>query len=371
MDPFFSNQEDEMIQLLKTIVEMETPSSNKIAVDKLGAFFSQLLQNLGGEVTIHENLTTGNHILASFGSGPKSILLLHHMDTVFPIGTLAEMPFRQDQFKTYGPGVLDMKGGIIISYLALRYLIETHQMTNKVLFLITSDEEVGSQTSENLIIELAKTVDLALVLESGLVNGALKNWRKGVGDYILEAFGKASHAGGAHQEGINAIEEMAHQLIKIQKMTNYDLGTTLNIGTIHGGTVPNVVPEYCRVEIDFRVLRSDEAERVDIALRSLKPVLQGTRIHITGGLNRPPMPFNDIMESTFLKAQQIAKTINQELITGGSGGGSDGNLIAPFGVPIIDGIGAYGEGLHSNREYIFTKSISERAELVAAILKQW
>ena len=371
MHPFFLENEATMLNQLKTVVEMETPTSEKISVDKLGLYFQKLLLDLGGKVDVYNNESTGNHILATFGSGPKTILLLHHMDTVFPLGTIADMPYRQDDEKTYGPGVLDMKGGIIISYFALSFLLKSGQLNNKVQFLISSDEEAGSQTSEQLIVDLAKNADLVLVLESGLVNGALKNWRKGVGDYTLEVFGRAAHAGGAHQEGINAIEEMAHQIGRIQNMTNYDLGTTLNVGTIHGGTVPNVVPEYCKVEIDFRVLRTDEAERVDLALRSLKPVLAGTEIVISGALNRPPMPFNEIMEKTFLKAQQIARTIGVELIPGGSGGGSDGNFIAPLGIPLLDGMGAYGEGLHSNREYIYTKSISERAELVAAIIQHW
>lgn len=371
MDPYFQKHEAEMFSILREVVQMETPTADKAAVDRLGLYFSNLFKNIGMNVEVYPNTERGDNILATIGSGTTTILLMHHMDTVFPVGTLAEMPYRQDDTKTYGPGVLDMKSGVIISYFALRHVLSIGDLNATVKVLITSDEEVGSQTSENLIIETAKTADLVLVLESGLVNGALKTWRKGVGDYVLEVFGKSSHAGGFHQDGLNAIEEIAHQLIKIQQMTNYDLGTTLNVGTIHGGTVPNVVPDYAKVEIDFRVLRAEEAERVDEALRSLKPVLDGTRIVVSGGLNRPPMPYDDLMDKTFRKANEIADSIGQELIAGGSGGGSDGNLISPLGVAILDGIGAYGEGLHSNREYIYTKSITERAELVSAIIRQW
>lgn len=371
MDPYFKNNETEIFSILRKVVEMETPTYDKVAVDRLGSYFIELFSSLGAEIKTYDVTDRGNHILATIGSGPKTILLLHHMDTVFPIGTLPDMPYRQDETKTYGPGVLDMKSGVIISYFALRYLLSIGELNTTIKVLITSDEEVGSQSSESLIVELAKMADLALVLESGLANGALKTWRKGVGDYVLEVFGKASHAGGFHQEGVNAIEEIAHQIITIQQMTNYDLGTTLNVGTIQGGSVPNVVPEYAKVEIDFRVLRVEEAERVDQELHSLKPILRGTRLLVSGGLNRPPMPYDDLMNATFQKASQIGQSIGQRLVAGGSGGGSDGNLIAPLGIAVLDGIGAYGEGLHSDREYIYTKSISERAELIAALIKNW
>ena len=210
-----------------------------------------------------------------------------------------------------------------------------------------------------------------LVLESGLVDGALKTWRKGVGDFFIHVTGRASHAGGAHQEGINAIEELAHQVLKIQRLTDYEKGTTLNVGVIRGGTVSNVVPDHASADIDFRVLVPEEAERINTELQALQPVLQGTTIKITGGLNRPPMPNDDLMKRTFAKANGIASKIGQALVAGGSGGGSDGNFVAPLGIALLDGMGTYGEGLHSEREYIFTKSLTERAGLVAALIHHW
>ena len=360
-----------MKETLKTFVEMETPTADKAAVDKLGKVIATELRHLGGSVQIIPNSTRGDIILASFGEGEQTILLMHHMDTVFPIGTLQTMPFYEKDDKIFGPGVLDMKGGIVISIAAVKALVEQNALNKKVVILITTDEEEGSETSQAIIEAEARKANLVLVLESGLVDGALKTWRKGVGDFFIHVTGRASHAGGAHQEGINAIEELAHQVLRIQKMTDYDKGTTLNVGVIRGGTVSNVVPDHASADIDFRVLVPEEADRIDQELKMLQAVLPGTNIKITGGLNRPPMPFDELMKQTFEKAERIAKGIGQTLIAGGSGGGSDGNFVAPLGVALLDGMGTYGEGLHSEREYIFTKSLPERASLVAALIYHW
>lgn len=367
----FVNKSDEMLALLRTIVEMETPSNKKEMVDHLGDFLSEECKRRGARVEIFHNEVTGNHIVARWGSGEGGILLMHHMDTVFPTGTIDKMPFYQKGEKTFGPGVLDMKGGIVISLTAISSLIEQGELNRQVTVLITSDEEIGSDTSHELITHLAKDASLVLVMESGLLDGSLKTWRKGVGDYYITVKGRAAHAGGAHEEGRNAIEEMAHQVIAIQKMTDYSRGTTLNVGVINGGTVSNVVPEEATATVDFRVLDPAEAGRVDQAMHSLKPVNPDTSIQISGGLNRPPMPNDDLMKATFEKARQIASRIGMELKAGGSGGGSDGNFVAPLGVPLLDGMGTFGEGLHSEREYIFTRSLVERAALTAELIKHW
>ena len=367
----FANEVAAMKTMLKTVVEMETPTENKPAIDELGKYFSGEIKNLGGSVEIVENKITGNILIGRFGEGAQTVLLMHHMDTVFPIGTLKKMPFYEKGDKIFGPGVLDMKGGIIISLAAIKRLISEKGLNKKVVLMITTDEEAGSETSQEVIEAEAKKADLALVLESGLVDGSLKTWRKGVGDFYITVKGRASHAGGAHSEGINAIEELAHQVVRIQKMTDYEKGTTLNVGVIRGGTVTNVIPDSASADIDFRVLIPEEADRIKSELAHLTPVLTGTTIEISGGLNRPPMPSDDTMKKTFAKADRIAQTIGQTLIAGGSGGGSDGNFLSPLGIPLLDGIGTYGEGLHSEREYIFTKSLPERAALVAALIYHW
>jgi glutamate carboxypeptidase len=212
---------------------------------------------------------------------------------------------------------------------------------------------------------------LVLVMESGLVDGSLKTWRKGVGDFLIKVKGRAAHAGGAHEDGRNAIEELAYHILAVQKMTDYEKGTTLNVGVVRGGTVSNVVPEEAMAEVDFRVMIPEEAERITKAMHALKPVTPETSLEVSGGLNRPPMPNDDLMKETFGKARIIAAKIGQDIKAGGSGGGSDGNFVAPLGIPLLDGMGTYGEGLHSNREYIFTHSLPERAALTAALIKSW
>ncbi len=368
----FEQKKPQMIALLKKLVKIESPSNDKQAVDRVGAAVMAECQRLGAEVEVVPNNVTGNHIIARWGKpGPSGILLMHHMDTVFPIGTLQHMPFYEKGEKIFGPAVLDMKGGIVISLTAISALLENAALPRPVTMLITSDEEIGSDTSRELIQTLARNASLVLVMESGLVDGSLKTWRKGVGDFTVTIRGRAAHAGGAHEEGRNAIEELAHQVLAIQKMTDYARGTTLNVGVIKGGTVSNVVPELAVAEVDFRVLLPEEADRISAAMQALKPVTPDTTVEVSGGLNRPPMPKDDLMKATFEKAHHIAAGIGQEIKAGGSGGGSDGNFVSPLGVPLLDGMGTYGEGLHSEREYIFTRSLPERAALVAALIKDW
>ncbi len=360
--------------LLKRLVETESPSHNKAAVDRVGAIVAEEARRLGANVKIVENPETGNHILSRWDSAapqPLSpITILCHMDTVFPLGTLSRMPYREADGKILGPGTLDMKAGIAISLAAIEWV--SHMgIARQVTLLCTSDEEIGSGSSRALIESLAKESGLVLVLESALLDGSLKTWRKGVGEFQVTTKGRAAHAGGDHQKGRNAIEEMAHQILAIQKLTDYSKQTTLNVGVIRGGTVSNVVPELCTVDVDVRVMQPGEWQRIDAAMHKLKPVLDGTALEIHGSLNRPPMPFDETMKSTFEKVQSIAAQIGLELKAGGTGGGSDANFVAPLGVPVLDGLGAIGEGYHSEREYIFAESLDQRVKLLSAILQNW
>jgi glutamate carboxypeptidase len=218
---------------------------------------------------------------------------------------------------------------------------------------------------------LAKESALVLVLEPALVDGSLKTWRKGVGEFWVKTKGRASHAGGDHEKGRNAIEEMAHQVVAIQKLTDYSKQTTVNVGVIQGGTVSNVVPEDAVIQVDVRVMQPSEWERLEAEMKKLKPVLDGTSIEITGSLNRPPMPFDDTMSKTFEKAKSIASKIDIELKAGGTGGASDGNFVAPLGIPVLDGLGGVGEGAHSEREFIFAESLGQKVRLVASLLRDW
>lgn len=365
---------DSMLGLLKGLVETESPSHDKSAVDRVGTIVAETCRGLGAQVQIHPQSQAGDHIVAAFPGGKgKPIVLLCHMDTVFPRGTLAKMPFYSKNDKTFGPGVLDMKGGIVIALEAIRALQQAEiSASHPIVGVFSSDEETGSQTSRALIEQTCKDAEVVFVLESGLLDGSLKTWRKGVGDFHVRVRGRAAHAGGDHERGRNAIEEMAHQILAIQKLTDYERGTTLNVGVVRGGTVPNVVPDECEIEVDMRILQPGEAERIQAAMLALKPILEGTSLEVNGALNRPPMPYNEVSRTAFEKASQIAASaLGPELKAGGSGGGSDGNFVAPLGVPVLDGMGAVGAEYHSEREYIFTESLVERTRLLAALLQNW
>ena len=368
----FKKQLPAMISFLQQLVETESPTNDKKAVDRVGAILAEESQNLGAKLTFHPQEKHGDHIVAKWGEGENGILLLGHMDTVFPVGTLETMPLYGKDDKVFGPGVFDMKGGLVITLSAIGALREAGEMPDcPVTILFTSDEETGSAVSRTLIEEMARQAKLVLVLEPALHDGSLKTWRKGVGNFILRAHGHASHAGGAHAKGRNAIEEMAHQILKIQKLTDYKKGTTLSIGTIKGGTASNVIPDFAEIDIDLRITGADEYERIATAINDLRPVLDGTSLEVTGELNRPPMPFDAAMEATFSKTKAIAEKVGITIKAGGSGGGSDGNFIAPLGISVLDGLGASGEGAHSSREYIHKESLAEKAQLVAALIRDW
>jgi len=369
-----------MMALLQRLVETESPSHVKLAVDNLGKIIIEELNSLEGDVTIIHNETTGDHIIGEFvnhlsmekDNPQKGFLMVCHMDTVFSIGTLAKMPFLEKNGKILGPGVSDMKAGAVICLTALRALLETNRMpVVPVTALFTSDEETGSLTSRKLIEEQARNARLVLVLEPGMPDGSIKTWRKGVGDFRLMVHGKAAHAGGDHANGKNAIEELAHQVLAIQGLTDYSRGSTLNVGVIQVGTVVNVVPDLAWVDFDLRVMKPGEAERIIEAINNLKPVVDGCTIEITGGLNRPPMPYDDLMRSTFEHAREIAARNDIILTASGTGGASDGNFVAPLGIPVLDGLGAIGGEYHSEKEYIIKESLVTRTRLLATLLQNW
>jgi glutamate carboxypeptidase len=371
-----------MKPLLKRLVETESPSRDKDAVNRVGAIVVEEARKLGAQIEIIENVEMGNHIVARFppspfgrgdrgeGDNEGGILLLCHMDTVFPLGTIHNMPYREADGKIFGPGVLDMKSGIVIALDAIAQA-QKAGLRREVVLLCTSDEEIGSPSSRAHIERLARAAAMVFVLESALADGSLKTWRKGGGIFRVKTKGRAAHAGGDHEKGRNAIEEMAHQIIAIQKMTDYSKGTTLNVGTIRGGSVVNVVPDEAEIKVDVRILQPEEWTRVNEAMSALKPVLDGTSLEVAGSLNRAPMPFDETMKATFEKVKSIGAKLGMELKAGGSGGVSDANFVAALGIPVIDGMGAVGEGYHSEREYLFEDSLQERATLLSALLLEW
>jgi glutamate carboxypeptidase len=360
------------ISLLEKLVLHESPTTSKESVDKLGQFIAQVLHDGGAAVTQFPQTDKGDHWLGVWGESDGGILMLTHIDTVHPPGTLRQMPWRSDGERIYGPGVLDMKASIAMAVTALRALREASRMPAKrISLLCTSDEEMGSHTSREIIIDAAEAHDLVLCLEPALPDGSLKTWRKGTSDYEVRTLGTASHAGAAPELGVNAIHEMLSQLQSIVNLADPGQETTVNVGIISGGTRTNVIPDQCEAKIDVRTKTIAESDRISRHMDSLRPVLAGAEIIVSGGVNRPPMERTPLMIETYQKAVQIGARIGLDLSEGGTGGGSDANFVAPFGVPVLDGLGAIGEGAHSKIEYITKRSLLERTALLAALLSDW
>ncbi len=372
----FRKHTNAMLEQLKQLVEIESPSTDKASVDLLSAALLPALTALGAEITIDPQKEFGDNVVAHWpapsGATDGGILLMCHLDTVFPLGTLARQPWRIDGPKAFGPGTIDMKASIVLALTALTELRRSGRWPERpITLLLTSDEETGSAGSRTLIEQQARAHALTLCLEPCLPDGSLKTARKGIGEIDLVVRGRASHAGTNHAEGRNAIHELAHQILAAQALTDYERGTTVNVGVVSGGTRSNVVPEEARASIDYRVPDMAEAERLAAWTAALKPVLRDVTLEVQGGLNRPPMPRDALMAETFAQAQAIAAQIGLTVGEGSTGGGSDANFVAPLGVPVLDGLGAAGNGAHSEREHIIIASLPERAAFLTALLTAW
>lgn len=370
---YLTAHQADMVAHLIRLAGMESPTDNKAAIDRLGAALADELRDLAAAVDMLPQADAGNHLRARWGDGSGGLLLLCHMDTVWDIGTLARMPLRIEDGRLYGPGTFDMKGGIVNALWAIRALRELALFPDhRITLLITSDEEVGSHTSRGLIESEAIAHDAVFVLEPAHPpRASLKTWRKGVGVYHMKATGVAAHAGAAHDQGVNAIEELAHQVMAVQALTDYAAGTTVNVGVIGGGTRSNVVPEQAWAEVDMRVMNQAEAERVDRFMKSLAPRLPGARLEISGGLNRPPMVRTPAGIALFRQAEAVASELGFAVDETGTGGGSDGNFTAALGVPTLDGLGVAGDGGHAQHEHVIVSSLPQRAALLAGLLGLW
>jgi glutamate carboxypeptidase len=305
------------------------------------------------------------------GSGKSGqILALGHSDTVWTLGTLASMPFRQARGRLWGPGVLDMKAGIVFFIFAMRALRDLDiPVARKVVLQVNSDEEVGSESSRELTEQAARQSDAVLVLEPGTgLEGKLKTARKGVGDYTIKVRGKASHAGVDFANGVNAIVEMSRQIGKIEGFTRLDRGVTVSPGVIRGGTRSNVVAAECVAEVDVRAPRLRDREYLEKKFGSLKPFDKRCTIEITGGLNRPPMERSAGVRKLFSLAKKLAVDLGVTLEESSTGGGSDGNFTAALGIPTLDGLGAVGEGAHAVNESILVNRIADRTALLAKLV---
>lgn len=363
----------EMLEVLEDLVKRESPSTEKDAADAYVENLALRFWELGGKTDLVYNQSSGAQLKvtidSSRGGGRKPGLLLCHYDTVWPLRTIDRMPFRIDGDKASGPGIYDMKASHMMAEFALRAIIKLGiELPRAVEILFTSDEEIGSKNSRALIEARALEAEYVLVLEPPTAEGALKTARKGVGGFTLRVTGKASHAGSQPELGISAIDELAHQVLAIRELTDLENGTTINTGVISGGTRSNVIAAQAEAEIDVRVWTPDEAERIEDAMKALKPKTPGAELSIEGGFERPPLVRSEAIAELFQRVKRIGAQLGIELEEGSTGGGSDGNFTAALGVPTLDGMGMMGDGGHADHEHILVSHLVPRTALLAATL---
>jgi glutamate carboxypeptidase len=357
-----------LIETIEALVRLESPSTDKAAVDRCGAELSRRLAAVGARVDRLSQALRGDHLRAEFDGAGAQVTFLGHFDTVWPIGQLERMPFREEDDRLYGPGIFDMKAGIAVSMLAVRALRELGSPAPRIVMLWTTDEEIGSGTSRAAIEEEARRSRAVLVLEPSLPGGAVKTSRKGCGDFEIVVHGVSAHAGIDPGRGANAIHELAHQIGCIQAVQDAGRGISVNVTVVSGGLRTNVIPNLARASIDVRAPSAEDARRVESALADLRPRLAGTRLEVSGGFGRPPLERSPQVLGLYEIARDVSAELGAVLGEGGTGGGSDGNFTAALGVPTLDGLGPQGDGAHALHEHVLVKDLTWRAAFLAALL---
>ncbi len=371
---FFYARTEQMVEKLGRLVLFESPSHSKEHVDKLAEYVEWVCKSLDAEIEVYPFERAGDVRLAKWNADApgKPIMLLTHLDTVWPVGSLEQMPLREEGDLLYGPGALDMKAGVVVALEAIRGLRDRGELPHRPIWLfLSTDEEIGSPNTRDLIQEKAAQAGLVLVLEPAAEGEALKVWRKGIARYVVRTVGRAAHSGNAPEAGINAVIEAAHQALYMHGLNDLRNGTSVSVTVIKGGIATNVIPPEAELEVDVRFLTAAEAQRVDDAIQHLTPVLPGADVVVEGGIDRGPMEFNEQMVRATRHAQAIAATLGLELREDGSGGASDGNFTAAMGIPTLDGLGAGGVGMHAVHEQVSIRTLPRRAALVAKLLCDW
>jgi glutamate carboxypeptidase len=362
----------EMLKMMAELVGLESPTEDRAGVNRCLALVEQWIKASGGKSQRSKQRTAGDLLLGRFGparSTVKPLMLLGHLDTVWPLGTLKKMPFRLRQGRAWGPGVLDMKAGVVMALGALRMLVEAERLTRPVWFLLNSDEETGSQCSRALTESLARKCEAVFVLEPAQgIPGAYKTARKGVANYHVRVHGVAAHSGVDFDRGHSAVLELGRQIERASSFTDPARGITVNAGVIGGGTRSNVVAAEAWAEFDVRIAKAIDAERMERRFRSLRAVDRQCKLEITGGLNRPPMERTSGTAALFRRAATIAAGLGFHLQEAATGGGSDGNFTSALGIPTLDGMGAVGEGAHAEHESILLDALVPRTALLAAMI---
>jgi glutamate carboxypeptidase len=365
----------QIVRLLGRFVRCESPSHDKPSVDRMAQIVAREWRRRGAKVTILPQKARGDHVRSEVwlgrGRPTGQILVLGHLDTVYPLGTLAKTPFRVSAGRAWGPGTFDMKAGLVSALAAVDALKSLSlRPPKRLVFLWNSDEEIDSESSRYLIEREARRSNAVLVLEPALgPGGDLKTARKGVGTAEIIVTGRSAHAGLNPEAGVNAVHELALQTVRLMRMNDPRRGVTVQVTVVAGGTVSNVVPDAARAKIDLRVTRRADAPLLERTLHSLRPILPGARIEMRGGINRPPLERAAGVVELFRRAQSLMHEIGVPLGESFAGGGSDGNFTAALGIPTLDGLGAVGDGAHSPREHVVIGSLPDRATLLAGLLQ--
>jgi glutamate carboxypeptidase len=362
-----------LLNLIRKLVLQESPSGDKSAVDACIELAAAHARALGGRVKVHRQRGSGNVLEARFGPKTKTVrrggptLLLGHLDTVWPVGTLKTMPCRESNGRLWGPGALDMKAGVAMAFTAIEMLTEAGLLIHEIILLLTGDEEVGSPASRPIIERLAAKCAAVYVLEpaQGL---ACKTARKGTGNWRIEVTGVAAHAGVDFQKGANAIRELARLIETVSGWTDLHRGLTVSVGVIGGGSRSNVIPDHAWAEVDVRIARKADGPRIERKFASLKPVDKRCTLSVTGGINRPPMERTRSTVRLYRQARELAAELGFELAEASTGGASDGNFTSALGIPTLDGMGAVGEGAHARHESILLEHLAPRTALLAGML---
>jgi glutamate carboxypeptidase len=369
-------KERSLLELTRKLVQAESPTESKSAVDACVALAAAHLKQLGGRVKLHGQKVHGNVLEARFGPRPtrsvgsaKPILLLGHLDTVWPLGTLTSMPCRVRDGRLWGAGTLDMKASVAMASAAIELLMEADLLRREIILLLNSDEEIGSPVSRPITESLAQQCSAVYVLEpaQGL---AYKTARKGVGDWHIDVKGVAAHAGVDFEKGANALLELARVIETVSGWTDLKRGLTVSVGVAVGGSKSNVVPAHAHADIDVRIPRLADAARIERRFAALRAADPRCTLIVTGGINRPPMERSRGTVRLFRKAHLLAAELGFELTETSSGGGSDGNFTAALGIPTLDGMGAVGEGAHARHESVLIEHLAPRTALLAGMLAE-
>jgi glutamate carboxypeptidase len=367
--PYFQKLQQPMLEQLFQYVRFESPTTDKSAVDRFGKEVARDLAKIGMSIEVNEQTERGNHMIARYSGSLPRILLIGHLDTVWDLGTLERMPVLVKGETAFGPGIFDMKAGIVICMSALSFLREQGLNHPEIVFLLNSDEEEGSETSQALIEREAIGARCAFVLEPAGPRNGIKTKRRGVGQYKIHITGKSAHAGVDPEKGVSAVEELARQILEVQSWNSQRPGVSVNTGVISGGTRSNVIPSQAYAIVDVRCDSPEDSIWIQDHFSKLRVHNPSAKLEVDGGLNRPPLVRSEPVLALYQEASRIANDFQYPVQESWTGGASDGNLTSAMGIPTLDGLGAEGEGAHALHEQISIPSLSKRANLLYHLIR--